>query len=73
MVIDGPNILRIPLLCLRQQLQNQGVEVLLWLNVQDAVQASKMLEMGSMSITLEAKHAIPDSMVPVFGKLVGFY
>lgn len=65
--------LRIPLLCLTQQLQNQGVQALLWLNVQNAVQRSKMLEMRGTSITLEAKHAISDSLVPAFGKLVAFY
>lgn len=57
---------------LRQQSQNQGVQALLW-HVHDAVQAAKMLEMGGTSIALEAKHAIADSLVPAFGKLVGFY
>lgn len=52
--------LRIPLLS----------QALLWLN---AVQESKMLEMGGTRITLEAKHAISDSLVPALGKLVGFY
>lgn len=48
-------------------------QALLWLNVQNVVQESKMLEMGGTRITLEAKHAISDSLVPAFGKLVSFY
>lgn len=45
----------------------------LCLNVWDAELASKVLGMGDTSIILVAKCALPESLVPAFGKTVGFY